>query len=110
MTIESCMQLVETMLPNRVSDEVKLRFLGEAEWKVRVELLGEDPQTLPIFDPSTPKSTELTAPHPYDQLYWQYVLAMLSYASGDIARYENAAGLFNASYQSFGKWLKRRGA
>ena len=38
MTIESCMQLVETMLPNRVSDEVKLRFLGEAEWKVRVEL------------------------------------------------------------------------
>ena len=110
MTIELCMQLVEEMLPNCASDELKLRLLGEAEWKVRVELLGEDPQAMPTFDLSTLPNTELSAPPPYDQLYWQYLLAMLSYVSGDVARYENAASLFNASYQNFGRWVKRKGA
>ena len=110
MTIESCMEMVDGMLPNRVPVEVKLRFLEEIEWKVRVELLGDDPQTLPIFNTDTPTDTELSAPHPYDPLYWQYLLAMLCHACGDAPRYENAAILFNASYQGYGKWLKRRGA
>jgi hypothetical protein len=110
MTIETCMELVDGMLPNRIPHGVKLRFLGEAEGKVRVELLGQEPPAQPIFREDTPTNTELSAPHPYDQLYWQYLLAMLSQLCGDITRYENAAVLFNATYQSFGKWLKRRGA
>ena len=110
MTIETCMQLVDEMLPNRVPVEVKLRFLGEAEGKVRVELLGEEPRDLPVFGADTPLDTELSAPYPFDQLYWQYLLAMVSHVCGDSTRYESAAILFNASYQSYGKWLKRRGA
>jgi hypothetical protein len=35
---------------------------------------------------------------------------MTDCVSGNTARYENAAMLFNAAYQSYGKWLKRRGA
>ena len=110
MTIETCMGLADGMLPNRVPAEVKLRLLGEVEGKVLVELLGEDPKSAPVFGADTPADTRLSAPHPYDQLYWQYLLAMLSHACGDTARYENAAILFNATYQSYGKWLKRRGA
>ena len=110
MTIETCMGLVDGMLPNRVPEAVKLRLLGEVEGKVRVELLGEEPMTAPLFHAGTPRDTELSAPHPYDQLYWQYLLAMLCHTCGDVARYENTAVLFNASYQSYGKWLKRRGA
>ena len=110
MTIETCMQLVDDMLPSRVPVEMKLRFLEEAEGKVRVELLGEEPRDLPVFGADTPLDTELSAPYPFDQLYWQYLLAMVSHVCGDSTRYESAAILFNASYQSYGKWLKRRGA
>ena len=110
MTIASCMQLVDKVLPNRIPEELKLRFLGEIEWKVRVELLEEDPDDLPSFSANTSFSTELIAPPPYDQLYWQYLLAMVCHICGDAARYENAASLFNVSYQGYAKWLKRRGA
>lgn len=110
MTIETCMELVDGMMPNRAPRAVKLRFLGEIEGKVRVELLGEDPSAGLLIREDTPVDTELSAPPPYDQLYWQYLLAMLSYVLGDMAGFENAASLFNASYQSYGKWLKRKGA
>ena len=108
MTIKTCMNLVEAMKPGGVDRGVKLRFLGEIEGKVRVELLGEEPCEELNFDLETPVDRELCAPHPYDQLYPLYVMAMMDYVSGDIARYANGAALFNAAYQGYGKWLKRR--
>ena len=110
MTIGTCMNLVDTMIPNGVAASVKLRFLGEIEGKVRVELLGEPPDEEWDFNEQTSQSTELCVPHPFDQLYLLYVMAMVHYVGGEIARYENGAALFNAAYQSYGKWLKRKGA
>lgn len=110
MTVETCMRLVDGMKPNGFSPSVKLRFLEEIEGKVRVELLGEEPDAVPAIDESTPADTELAAPAPFDQLYLLYVSAMMDHTGGDMARYENTAILFNAVYQSYGKWLKRRGA
>jgi hypothetical protein len=104
------MRLVDGMRPNGFSEAVKRRFLGEVEGKVRVELLGEEPGTVPVMDENTPADTELTAPTPFDQLYLLYVMAMMDHVEGDTARYENTAILFNAVFQSYGKWLKRRGA
>ena len=64
----------------------------------------------PVIDENTPADTDLTAPAPFDQLYLLYVMAMMDHTEGDTARYENTAILFNAVYQGYGKWLKRRGA
>lgn len=110
MTIQTCMDLVDAMVPNGLPASVKLRLLGEIEGKVKVELHGDDPSAASAFDGTVSPDTELCVPHPYDQLYWMYLLAMMDYVSGDLARYENAAALFNAAYQNYGKWLKRRGA
>jgi hypothetical protein len=110
MTIETCLELVNTVMPDGIPEAVKLRLLGEIEGQVWVELLGEEPDGTAVFDGSTPVDTELSAPHPFDRLYWLYLVAMTDCVSGNTARYENAAMLFNAAYQSYGKWLKRRGA
>jgi hypothetical protein len=110
MTIETCMNLVDAMAPGGAREAVKLRLLGEIEGKVRVELHGESPDGDWDFDEETPRETILCVPHPYDQLYLLYIMAMLDYIGGDTARYENGAAMFNAVYQSYGKWLKRRGA
>ena len=109
MTIDTCIRLVDAMKPNGADALVKRRFLGEVEGRVRVELLGESPEMCLPFDENTPEDTELCVPHPYDQLYWMYLAAMLDYMSGDTVRYESGAALFNTAYQSFGKWLKRKG-
>ena len=110
MTIKTCMNLVEAMKPGGVDRGVKLRFLGEIEGKVRVELLGESPDGTADYNEVTPRGTKLCVPHPYDQLYLLYIMTMLDYIGGEVARYENSAAMFNTVYQSYGKWLKRRGA
>jgi hypothetical protein len=110
MTIETCMNLVDAMMPNGVESSVKLRLLGEIEGRVRVELLGEMPDGGCEFTERTPAGTELIVPHPYDQMYLLYMMAMMDFLGGDTARYENSAALFNSVFQSYGKWLKRRGA
>ena len=109
MTIQLCMAMVDTVLPNYVDKGVKCRWLGEIEGKVRVELLGQEPEDTSPFDNATSVDLELTVPHPYDQLYWLYVMAMIHFVTGETARYEQAAALFNAAYRDFAKWLKRRG-
>ncbi len=110
MTIETCMNLVDTMMPNGAEPAVKLRLLGEIEGRVRVELLGESPDGGCDFNERTSGGTELRVPHPYDQMYILYMMAMLDFLGGNTARYENSAALFNAVFQSYGKWLKRKGA
>lgn len=110
MTVDTCIQMVDEMKPNGFPSSIKHRFLGEVEGKVRVELLGESPEALGFTGQASRGSTELAVPFPYDQLYLLYISAMMDHTSGDIARYENTASLFNAVYQSYGKWLKRRGA
>ena len=109
MTISTCMDLVDSLVPNGLDRSVKLRLLGEIEGKVRVELLGGYPEETEVFGGDTPDTTELTVPHPYDQLYWTYMIAMMEYMRGDVIRYENAAALFNTAYQGYAKWLKRQG-
>lgn len=109
MTIETFLDLVDGLAPSGVDVSLKLRWLGEIEGRVRVELLGQSPDTLPRFTPETPRSTELCVPPPYDRLYWMYYMAMLDYLSGNAVRYENAAALFNEAYAGYGRYLKRQG-
>ncbi len=110
MTINDCIKLVDTMMPNETEASVKLRLLGEIEGRVKVELLGEEPGDVPSFSEATPGDTALCVPPPFDQIYLLYVMSMMDYLNGDVTRYENGAVLFNQAYQGYGKWLKRRGA
>ena len=109
MTINDCIKLVDTMMPNETDRSVKLRLLGEIEGRVKVELLGTEPGDVPTFDEDTPEDTALCVPPPFDQIYLLYVMSMMDYLNGDVTRYENGAVLFNQAYQGYGKWLKRRG-
>ncbi len=106
MTLNTCLALTDTILPNSMDVEVKCRWLSELEGRIRVELLGESPSGTP-FDLTESGHAELTVPYPYDQLYWMYLCAMIEYAMGDTARYENGAALFNTAYQNYAKYLIR---
>ncbi len=112
MTVQEYLDLTDALAPGGVGGTValRLRFLGEIEGRVRVELLGQSPDTISPMDADTPRETLLAVPHPYDRLYWMYALAMSDYLAGDGARYENAAALFNEAYAGYGRYLKRQEA
>ena len=78
---------------------VKRRILGELEGRLRVELQGKA---------AAEDDGMLSVPHPYDQIYRFYLLAMICYMNGDRDRYENAAEMYNAAFLNYGKWLRRR--
>lgn len=112
MTYQSCITMVDTMQPNKVPTTIKKRWLSELEGRLQVEMEGASPEELYppeeaeelfIQDPDT-----LTAPFPFDNIYWMYLLAMLDFLAGDSARYENSAALFNSAYQNYAKWVARQ--
>ncbi len=106
MTVNECLEIVEPLSPSAVGTDIRLRWLSELEGKIRVELLGESVEGQSMLTADDGEE-ELIAPHPYDQMYWMYLLAMLFCASGEVARYENAAALFNAAYMGYAKLVKR---
>ncbi len=110
MTIQNFLDLTDLLSPASVDPVLRLQWLGEIEGRVRVELLGEDPLSLPEVGTGTARDTVLTVPSPYDRLYWLHHLAMCDYLSGDAVRYENTAAMFNEAYAGYGRFLKRKGA
>lgn len=109
MTLNTCLSLVDSLLPNALPQATKCRWLSELEGRIRVELLGQpaaDQTPLTVSDTSDPS---LIVPFPYDQVYWMYLLALIEYVNGDYARYENGAALFNAAYHGYAKYLIRAG-
>ena len=106
MTYVECTSMVDTLAPNCVPLDVKRRWLGELEGRVMIELEGVSPSAL-----STPEEDSempyLSAPYPFDRMYWLYIMAMLDYVNGDSARYANSAALFNTAYQAYAKWRMR---
>ena len=109
MTINSCLTLVDQLLPNKVERAVKCRWLEEVDAQVRVELWGEVPNALPEPTGTVDGSRTLSAPYPFDRLYWLYLVAMIHCVMGDTARYENNAALFNSAYLHYAKYVMRSG-
>lgn len=109
MTIRTCIDFLDALHPNQIDDAIKSRWLCELEGKIRVELHDSPLSHVEVWDGEVSENAELAAPFPYDQLYWTYLVAMTHFYHGDGARYENAAALFNAAYQSYAKHLRRTG-
>lgn len=111
MTVMTSIQVADQLAPNRLDETLKRRWLGDLEGMVRVELLGESPESLTQFTVNgvLPIGASLKVPYPYDRLYWLYLVAMVEQAQGDTNRYAGAAAMFNTAYNSYAKWLKRNG-
>jgi hypothetical protein len=110
MTVNECLTLTDSICPNGVGADIKCRWLSELEGRIQVELLGTAGPAR-LLDAKTDGNTTLSAKHPYDQLYWMYLTALIELLMGDGVRYENRAALFNTAYQNYTKHLiRQRGA
>ncbi|MBQ9161738.1 MAG: hypothetical protein IJX74_00540 [Clostridia bacterium] len=109
MTIGKCIGIAETIAPNKIDRELKLRWLSELEGKIAVELFDAMPEELNEYSAECEDGVQLYVPFPFDQIYWMYLVAMLDLANGDNARYGNSAGAFNSAFESYAKWVLRNG-
>ena len=111
MTVKNSLKMADALVPNRISDEIKQRWLGDLEGMVQVELRGRSTDEAESLTEEgiMPTNGTLGVPYPFDRMYWLYLVAMIEYTNGDAARYANAASMFNAVYASYAKWLVRGG-
>ena len=103
MRLKETVDRFDLLYPNVLPYEVKRDLISRLEGRIAEEVTGDSenaPARLP-FDENTPADTPLSAPFPYDDVYLKYLAAETALLQGDVARYNNAAVVFNAAYEAF---------
>jgi hypothetical protein len=105
MTVQGCIEYVDSIEPNAYTETQKAGWLSECEGKVYTSLFLVQPYE---FTPVTASdSRTLALPAPYDRMYPRYLQAMIHYANGEYDRYAASMQVFNAAWGEFVRWFSR---
>ena len=110
MTVREAVGRFDLLYPNAMPYAEKLRVLSALDGKLYTELLSRlsgAPAPFAGYTADTPADTALLAPFPYDDIYLKALCAENDAINGDIARYNNAAALFNAAWERLASYLNR---
>lgn len=100
---------VDMMEPNAFSPEQKLRWLSNLDGKVYTEVIltHEGGKLAPLPDYQTGQE-ELLIPRPYgEDIYYNYLMAMMDAENNETQRYNRRMTMFNSLYQEFTNWYNR---
>ena len=100
-TMHEVIEYVDGVKPNVYSDEDKCGWISRIENIIRIEVHGESPRKLRFPEDA---DTELCAPHPFDEVYSLYVMAMIDYHNKEINSYNQAATLFAERLDAFKRY------
>ena len=106
MTIHEAITRIDDRKPNGYSVPDKVRWLNNIDRAVKTEIIDthagyEDYADFAGYDADTDVTTELIAPAPYDEMYIYWLEAMIDYADGEYARYNNTAAMYAEAYKAF---------
>lgn len=126
MTITDLFTFVDSMRPNAVPQDVKLRFLNDLEGRAYM-MIGPSPdphrmsgrspgpffhELLPIHvytEEDLITSAELSIPDPFSEVYRWYLAAMIDVYDGQTELYANDSALYNEAWDRYAKWYVREG-
>ena len=110
MTINDVITEVDTLKPNQISDEIKVRWLSVLEGKIIDEIiLTHRLSEIVEFNGYTidDMNTELLVPNTYADVYKYYLFAMIDSTNNEGARYQNSMALFNDAWQDYANYYNR---
>ena len=103
MTVQECIEYVDSIEPNAYTAAQKAGWLSECEGKVYTALFLVQPYE---FTPITAADSRVLAlPAPYDRMYPRYLQAMIHYANGEYDRYANSMAAFNEVWAEANRWF-----
>lgn len=111
MTLMSAMNRIDNLKPNSYSQEEKIKWLSALDGTIKAEIIdthegGED-IVFSGYNENTVLTTELLAPHPYDELYICWLEAQIDYANGEYGKYNNSMAMYNTAYNAFLNYYNR---
>lgn len=119
MTIREAINRVDSTYPNQYSDDLKIAWLSDLDYRVFNELFITHegnfyttgapvlPGQIHIEFPYTDDTTELLVPSPYDALYSSYIKAKIDELNEETTRYANSAAQFNTDWQDYARFYNR---
>ena len=110
MTLDEAIGRFDALYPNAMDYAAKRDALSAFDGRLYAEILQQfqgAPEGFAGYTASTPGSVRLLADFPFDDIYVKYLFAHYAAVSGDTARYNNAAALFNAACEQYVNYLNR---
>lgn len=106
MRIIDAIRRVDELKPNSYTQEQKTEWLRNVDGLIIEECIKTHEGEAPKVDYDNITST-LMVPHPYDELYVNYLFMMIDYSNGELKKYNNSAEVYNESLLAFKKWYNR---
>jgi hypothetical protein len=108
MTIQECIDRVDSLKPNQYTIKEKVEWLSFIELRIINDVLKTHEGYDGRYDKFTGYTEEKTSvalivPSPYDRLYPAYLQMKIDNANGETARYNNSAAEFNAYMMEYRK-------
>lgn len=104
-TVNTVLAEVHQVRPDVYGDELLTSWLSELDGKLSTELLKmEAPVQYSYPDDG---ETELLVPHPYDNLYVLYLIAMMDLYNREIDLYQNDMQVFNRAWSEYASQYRR---
>jgi hypothetical protein len=101
MTIRQAIERLDELVPNMVTDEVKVSWLHALDSRLYRDVwlshAGTDAVVWNGYQPGVDMDTEMLAPSGYEDIYPLYMEMMIHATNGEIKRYNNAAQRYNAT-------------
>lgn len=108
MTISDAITMVDALRPNQYSQDIKIRWLSRLDgmiWQEVIRTHEGGTETFDGYDSSSMDSTELLVGSPYDEdVYNNFLQAMIDRENGEAGKYSQSITLFNAA---FVRWRNR---
>lgn len=112
MTIQECIDRVDSIKPNQYTIKEKVEWLSFIELRIINDVLKTHEGYDGRYDLFTGYSEDkltitMIAPSPYDRLYTKYLEMKIDEANGETTRYNNSATMFNTYYADYKKYYNK---
>lgn len=111
MTITELISQVDRVRPNQYDNEQKTRWISEIEGTIVEEILnmaaGNDIE-FSHYSYENDAETTLLIPERFSDVYLHYLLAKIDFHDSETESYNNDVIMYQASYNQFAAWYRRR--
>ena len=107
MTVAQAIEHVDTLAPNMLSHPEKCRHFAVLDERVLYEMYQPGHLTPPVCTDVGDPAAELMIPSPYDEAYIYYTAAMIEYARGESARYNEHIAMFHTLWGAYSDHFRR---
>ena len=111
MTIIEAITRVDALKPNVYKQSEKIAWLSSLDAFIKTTIVdthkGGEEISFSDYDESTPLTTELIVPSPYDELYLFWLEAKIDYYDREFKKYNNTMAMYQAALEKFESYYVR---